>query len=139
MFRSGVEETIYVQGLCEIVVDHPSVDVHEVGFVVVPNYAEPSPVATALLCIGFENNPGVENKLSELASGVVAMQFFRADELWSVDSQKPDPKLWHHYAETELARHMDSVAVTDLDYFREIVLWQRPLLKFIGTVWVESL
>lgn len=138
MFGSRVEKTIYLKGLCKIVVDHPLVDVDHVGLAELPDDAELASVPTGLVTIRFEPDELVKDQLREFAAGMVPLVLFRSDQLRSLNSEHSNTHFWQGDPEAELERYVKRVAVRDFSDFYEMVVRSRPLLQFIGAVSVKT-
>ncbi len=138
MMGSCIEESVYVKGLCQILVHHPAVDVDEIGIDVVPKHAEFSSVLTSLVTIRFKAEEVIKDKLCKATAAFGSRELFAADQLRGLDAEKANSHFWKFDSESELDRHVNRVAVRYLRDFYQMVLRSRPMFQFIGTVSVKS-
>lgn len=133
-----VEETVYLEGLCQIFVHHPAVDVDQFAVGWEPKDCEPSPVSTGLIGIRFDADPSVMDQLFKLSSRFVSCVLVGSDQLRSIDAQEPDANFWKRNSEAELYNYVHGVAVRNFCDLAEIVVGHCPLLQFIGQPRVQT-
>lgn len=138
MTRLCVETSIYIEGLCEFHLQHPLVNVGQVAISWKPKYSKPTTILTALVSVRLDTNPLVQNLLCQLPFAVDPLVFLGAEEFWSIDAQKPNADFWHDDTESEFHRYVNAVAIGNLRDDPNVLMWVRPLLKFIGEIRVKT-
>lgn len=138
MFGSCIEPAVYLKGLGQILIEHPSVDVDQVALEHAPDDAEEPSVFIGLITVRFESDPLIVNQLRKFAAGVVGRKLFNADQLRGIYAEEPHSHFWNHDAEAELDRYVNGVAVAHLRYASDELVGVRPLLQFIGKVRIKS-
>lgn len=137
MFRPRVEESIYLQGCCQIIFHHPSVDVHQFAIAWEPDDAEQPTVPTCLILMRLKADPLVQDKLFQLGFGFQRLEFFRSDQFWSIDAQQPDADLWQKDSESQLELYVNGVTIRNLGDLNDMIVWARPLFQFYGQVRIQ--
>lgn len=138
MFGSRIEPAVYLKGLGQILIEHPSVDVDQVVIEHRPDDAEISTVFVGLITVRFKADPLIEDQLRKFAAGMVARELFGADQLRCIYAQEPHSHFWKQDAEAKLDRHVNGVAVAHLLNAGDELVRVRPLLQFFGKVRVKS-
>lgn len=138
MFGSCIEETVYVKGLCQILIYQPTVDVDHVGFTVQPEDAQLSAMLTCLVTVRLEADETIKDQLRKLAAGMMATVLVHADKLRSLNAEKANTHFWKFDTEAQLNRTMDGVTIADLRNFHQVMIGSRPLLQFIGAISVKT-
>lgn len=138
MLGSAIEKSIYVKGLCQIVINHPLIDVDHFGMIVVPNYSKLSSVFSGLVTVRLQANKFVEDKVRKLASRMMPLVLFSADELRGVNAEQAYADFWKQNPKAELYRNMNRVTVRNFSHACQVIVGPCPLLQFVGTVSVKS-
>ena len=138
MLRLHIERSINVIGYCEILLNHPHVDVHQFAISWKPDYTEPTSVLTALVCMRLEADPLMENLLFELSLTVDRLHFLGASKLRGINAQQPDADFWQMDSKAGHYRQVNGIAVRHFCDLGEELMRVRPSLQFIGQIWIQA-
>lgn len=138
MTRLCVKETVYLEGLCQLFIEHPAVNVDQFAIGWEPQHGEPPTVSACLIGVSFDADPSLMDELFQLSGGVVPRVLVRSQQLRCINSQEANANFWKHHPEPELNAYVHCVSVRNLGDLTDVVMRRRPLLQFIGQPRVQT-